>query len=151
MGEVIEGWTTDLAHAARALRRAPGFTVVTVVTLGLAIGVNTGVFSVVDAVLLNPLPYPNADRLVHIAASAPGSDRPEEFGVGQEFYVQYSEQADLLEHIATYGSPTQTLRVGDRVERPQMSFVSPAFFATLGAIPILGPASQYWKTRAPSR
>ena len=59
---MIEGWTKDLAHAARALRRAPGFTVVTVVTLGLAIGVNTGVFSVVDAVLLNPLPYPEADR-----------------------------------------------------------------------------------------
>ena len=110
MGAMIEGWARDLGHAARALRRAPGFTVVAVATLGLAIGVNTGVFSLVDAVLLNPLPFPDADRLVYIAASAPGSDRPGEFGVGREFYLQYSEQADLLEGIATFSSFTATLR-----------------------------------------
>lgn len=73
---MIEGWRRDLAHAARALQRAPGFTALAVATLGLAIGLNTGVFSMVDAILLDPLPFPDADRLVSIAASAPGSDRP---------------------------------------------------------------------------
>ncbi len=138
MGGMIEGWTKDLAHAARALRRAPGFTLVAVGTLGLAIGVNTGVFSMVDAILLNPLPFPDADRLVYIAASAPGSDRPGEFGVGQEFYVQYREQADLLEGIATYNAFTATLRAGDRVERLSMSFVTQGLFSTLDVTPVLG-------------
>ena len=125
---MIEGWTKDLAHAARALRRAPGFTVVTVVTLGLAIGVNTGVFSVVDAVLLNPLPYPDADRLVYISGSAPGSDRPGEFDVGREFYVQYSEQADLLEGIASEEKSVRVL-CGHPQPGRQRRGIGPLFFA----------------------
>ena len=70
----VDLWTRDLRHAARALRRAPGFTLMAVGTLGLAIGATAGMFSVVNTVLLNPLPYPHADRLVSIAATAPGFD-----------------------------------------------------------------------------
>ncbi len=102
-GMTMNGWTKDLRYAVRALRRSPGFAVVTIGTLGLAIGANAGIFSVVDTVLLNPLPYPDADQLVYITASAPGSDSPEEFGVGPEFYIQYKEQANLLEDVAIYG------------------------------------------------
>ena len=61
---MLEQLTKDVRYAVRALLRAPGFTLVTVVTLALAIGSNVAIFSVVDAVLLDPLPYPNADRLV---------------------------------------------------------------------------------------
>jgi predicted permease len=106
--------------------------------LGLAIGANAGLFSVVKTVLLDPLPYANPDRLVYIAASAPGSDLPPEFGVSNEFYVQYKEQSRLLEDVAAYNSFTSTLRTPDRVERIRMSWPTNSVYSTLGATPILG-------------
>jgi predicted permease len=138
MRSIGNEWATDLRRAARALRRAPGFAAVAAITLGLAIGANAGMFSVVDAVLLHPLPFADVDRLVHIAASAPGSDFPPEFGVAREFYVQYKELSHLLEDVAVVNSFTNTLRVGDRVERVRMSWPTNSLFSTLGARPILG-------------
>jgi putative ABC transport system permease protein len=131
-------WMGDLRHAMRSLRRSPGFTAVTVGTLGLAIGVNAGMFSVVNTVLLHRLPYANIDRLVYIVASAPGSEMPKEFGVGAEFYLQYKEQSKLLQDLATFNSGTATMRAGDRVERIRMSFPTYSLFSTLGAKPVLG-------------
>jgi predicted permease len=129
---------SDLRHAVRTLRRAPGFTVVSVGTLALALGGNAGIFSVVDAVLLDPLPFADADRLVLVAGTAPGSDFPEEFSVGAEFYLQYAEQSELLEEIALFNSFTATLRADERVERIRMSMPTPSLFRTLGVTPILG-------------
>lgn len=131
-------WSRDIRQAARALKRTPAFTVVAVGTLGLAIGVNAGMFSVVDAVLLEPLPFANVGRLVNISATAPGSGFPDEFGVAAEFFVQYKEQSKLLEDISVYNSFTSTLRVGDRVERIRMSAPTNSLYSTLGAKPILG-------------
>lgn len=128
----------DLYYAYRSLRRAPGFVVMTAGTLALAIGAVGGIFSVVDGVLLNPLPYPNTDRLVSIAATAPGSDLPDEFGVSAEFAQEYRTQAKLLEDVATYNSFTATLRVDDRTERVRFSRPSPSLFSTLQVTPILG-------------
>src|SRR6185312_2662409 len=130
-------WMRDLRYALRFLRRTPSFTTVTVGTLGLAIGVNAAMFSVVDRVLLTPLPYAHPERLVHIAASAPGSGFPDEFGVSAEFLVQYRERSKLLEDVSTYNSFTNTLRVGDRVERVRMSWPTSSLFSTLGVKPIL--------------
>jgi predicted permease len=103
-----------------------------VLTLGLAIGVTVGMFGVVKAVLLDPLPYPNADRLVFIAASAPGSDLPPEFGVSTEFLVHYKEQSRLLEDLSFVNSFTSTFRIDDRVERIRMSTPATSLFSTLG-------------------
>ncbi|MES2124495.1 MAG: ABC transporter permease [Gemmatimonadota bacterium] len=131
-------WTDDLRHAVRSLLRAPSFALVTIGTLGLAIGANTGMFSVVRTVLLEPLPYGAVDRLVYISASAPGSELPPEFGVSAEFYLQYKERSALLEDAALVNSFTSTLRDGDRVERIRMSAPTASLFPTLGAQPILG-------------
>lgn len=131
-------WMRDLYYAYRSLRRAPGFTAMTVGTLGVAIGANSGIFAVVDAVLLDPLPFEDADRLVYIAASAPGSDYPEEFGVAFEFFLEYREATDVLEDVATFNSFTATLRVADRVERVRMSAPTYTLFSTLGVAPALG-------------
>jgi len=134
----LQEWTRDLSHAARSLRRSPGFTLTAAGMLGLAIGAIAGLFTVVNTVLLDPLPFAHPNRLVHIAASAPGSDFPPEFGVAGEFYVQYREQARLLEDVSTYNSFTATLRTTDRVERIRMSWPTNSLFSTLGARPILG-------------
>ena len=88
--------------------------------------------------LLTPLPFPDADRLVYIAGTSPGSDLPDEFGASAELLVQFREQSKLLEHVAAYNSYTSTLRVGDRAERIRMSSPTNAVFATLGATPMLG-------------
>jgi predicted permease len=111
---------------------------VAVGTLALAIGALAGMFSVVDHVLLNPLPYAHPDRLVFIGGTAPGSDLPEEFEVGSEFYLQYREQSHLLEDVSTFNSFTATLRTPDRVERVRMSWPTNSLYSTLGARPALG-------------
>ncbi len=138
MRRSLEAWQRDFMHAARALRRAPGFTAVTVATLALAIGANTVIFSVVNAVLIDPLPFPNADRLVSIRASAPGTDMPPEFSGGWEFFVQYGEQAELLEDLGFFQSGQTTVRTAERTERLFVQGANPSFFTTLGATPALG-------------
>jgi predicted permease len=138
VGMMMRTWMRDLRRAARTLRRSPGFTAAAVLTLGLALGANAGIFSVVDAVLLRPLPYPDADRLVYIAASAPGSDFPDEFGVSAEFFDHYRAEATQLEDLAVFNGFTSTFRDGDRVERLPLAAPSMSFFTTLGVEPELG-------------
>ena len=138
MLRAVEAWTRDFIHAARSLQRAPGFTLVTVLTLALAIGANTAIFSVVNTVLLDPLDFPDADRLVSIRSSAPGSDLPEEFGPGPEFYLQYRENADLLEDLGIHRSGQTTVRSEDQTERLFVTRATPSLFTTLGVNPALG-------------
>jgi putative ABC transport system permease protein len=131
-------WISDFRHGWRALVRTPAFLVTSVVTLALAIGAVVGMFSVVNTVLLRPLPFPDADRLVVISGTAPGSDLPERFGLGQEFYVHYKERSQLLEGIFMFGGGTSTLRTENRVERVAMAFPTNDLYATLGVRPQLG-------------
>jgi predicted permease len=138
MREAIERQGRNLRHAFRALRRAPGFTSMAVGMLGLAIGANAAIFSVVNKVLVEPLPFLNPDRLVYIAASAPGSDMAAEFGVGPEFVVHYKEHSTLLEDVAVWNAFTSTMRAGDRVERISMSWPTSNLFTTLGVAPLIG-------------
>ena len=138
LGTMLDQLTKDLFYAGRGLIRAPGFTIVTVLTLALGIGANVAIFSVVDAVLLNPLPYPDSDRLVAIRASAPGSDFPEEFGLSAEFFVQYSEHADLLEDLGLVDDFGATFRTDEFAERLRMAVGTASFFSTLGVTPLIG-------------
>ncbi len=133
----LQGAMKDLRLAVRALKRSPGFATVAVITLGLAIGANAAIFSVVNGVLLQPLPFPQAERLVYIGAVAPGSDMPDEFDTSSEFYLQYRESR-LLQGVAQYDDFTASFRVGDRTERLRMAASTPDLFATLGASPIIG-------------
>ncbi len=131
-------WIADLSYAWRTLRRTPAFFATSVGTLALAIGAAVGMFNVVSAVLLRPLPFADPDRLVVVAGTAPGSDLPERFGPGLEFFLHYKEHSTLLDGIFVFGGGTSTLRTDDRVERIAMSFPSNEMYATLGARPQLG-------------
>src|SRR5262249_37946701 len=107
---MLNDWIADLRHACRALLRTPGFFATAVLTLTLAIGAMAGMFSVVDTVLLRPLPYGDAGRLVSLQGTAPGSDLGDRFGLGWEFYLQYKDKSKLLDGIAYYGYGTSTFR-----------------------------------------
>jgi putative ABC transport system permease protein len=135
---MIGPWTTDLRHAWRALMRTPGFFVTCVGILALAIGAVAGMFSVVDTVLLRPLPFREPERLVAIGGSAPGSDLPERFDLGADFYLHYKENSKLLDGLFMFGGGTSTLRTDNRVERIQMAWPTNDMYATLGVKPQLG-------------
>ena len=138
MGITLDGGGAELRHALRTLGRTPGFTTTVVGTLGLAIGAIAAVFTVLDRVLIDPLPYSHPERLVAIAATAPGSELDGEFGPAGEFFLQYKEHSRLLEDVASYNTFTSTLRTGDRVERIRMAVASTSLYSTLGAQPQLG-------------
>jgi putative ABC transport system permease protein len=134
----IEKWSKDFRHAARSLVRTPGFTLTVVVTLALAIGANAAIFSVIKPVLLQPLQFPNADRLVHIGGTAPGTDQPEEFGVPDELYFEYRQSVPAIEDAALYGTGSSTTRVERQVDQLFVTQATPSFFTTLGAQPLIG-------------
>ena len=128
----------DLRHAWRALRRTPGFLAAAVGTLALAMGATAGMFNVVSTVLLEPLPFATPDRLVFLNGTAPGSDLPERFGLGADFYLQYKEKSQLIDGIFLYNGGMSTFRTDDRVERVPMAWPTNDMYATLGVRPALG-------------
>jgi hypothetical protein len=130
---MLESWMRDFKHAARSLLRAPGFTVIVIATLGLAIGANTAIFSLVNVVLLKPLPFPQSDRLMAIAGTAPGTDQPDEFGVADELYFEYRASVPAIEDAGIYGTGSSTTRVEGRVEQLFLTQATPSVFSTLGA------------------
>lgn len=134
----LDAIVRDVRHALRSLRRTPGFLATSVITLALAIGALTGMYSVVDNVLLRPLNYPNQDRLVFLLGTAPGSDLPERFDLGDEFYLHFKENSRLLDGIFAFAGGNSTFRVGDRVERVPMAWPTNDMYATLGATVQLG-------------
>jgi len=134
----LEDTGRDLRHALRALLRTPGFLIITVGTLALAIGATAGMFGVVNTVMLEPLPFPHPERLVSVQGTAPGTDLPERFDLGLDFYLQYKERSKLIDGILTFSGGTSTFRTDERVERIQMAWVTNDMYPALGVRPQLG-------------
>jgi putative ABC transport system permease protein len=134
----IQDAARDLRHAWRSLLRSPGFLGAAVATLALAMGATAGMFNVVNTVMLEPLPYPKPERLVFLGGTAPGSDLPEYFDLGNDFYLQYKEKSKLLDGIFVFWDGTSTFRTDDRVERIPMAWPSNDMYTTLGVRPQLG-------------
>lgn len=133
----LEELGRDLRHALRVLRRAPGFTAVAVLTLALGIGSATAVFSVLDGVLLRPLPYPDADRLfVLYEANRAEGERPPSYPGFQDWRAA----AKGLSGMAYVRGGEFALRGPEGVQRLVGGYVSDGFFATVGTRPLLGRA-----------
>src|SRR5947208_7777032 len=128
----------DLKFALRQLLKNPGFTAVAVLTLALGIGANTAIFSVVNAVLLRPLPYPEANRLVAVCESNPrlGLDQ---YVTSMGAYFDWREQNSIFEELgaATMLGPTPVFGKSGSV-MAHVASVSANFFPLLGVQPILG-------------
>jgi putative ABC transport system permease protein len=133
----ITSLVADLRYAVRTLRRSPGFTLVAVLTLGIGIGATTTIFSVLNAVVLRPLPYPEPDRLVWLWETTPdGAD----FSTSEPNYLDFRDQARSFEHLAAAVDREVTLLGDGDAERLSAAEVTPNFFAALGVGPALGRA-----------
>jgi len=127
----------DLKFALRQLLKNPGFTAVAVLTLALGIGANTAIFSVVNAVLLRPLPYFQPDRLVFIYNFAPGFGI-QKLGLMEAEFLRLRDLAQSFEHVSLYTSTTLTLTGTAEPERVAGGTAAGNLFATLGVLLALG-------------
>ena len=128
------GWS-DVRFGARMLRRRPGFAVAVIGMLALGIGINTAIFSVFHGVLLRPLPYPAADRLVQVWEEREGGVRNT---VSPLNWMDWREGAESFEGIAVYAYDPLTLTGHGESRRLTGSMVSAGFFDVLGVEPALG-------------
>jgi predicted permease len=128
----IENFMQDLRHGLRMLRKSPGFTTAAVLTLALGVGANTAVFSVVNAVLLRPLRYPEPDRIVNFYIPDPRIE-----AISIPIFMVWRQQTGVLQDFAIYGTackdPGISLTNTDHPETLRASHVSASFFKLFGA------------------
>ena len=127
----------DLRYAIRTLLKKPGFTAVVLIVLGLGIGANTAIFSIVNAVLLRPLPYTDPDRLVMIHEHLPKLFGPAVNLSGAEF-LDYRDGNTVFAQSAAFTDIKVNLTGANDTQRVQGARVSASFFPTLGVAPALG-------------
>jgi len=133
MGNLIH----DLRYAVRTLRKSPAFLAVTVLTLALGIGANIAIFSLVKAVLLQPLPFPQPDRLVRVFDDLNGAGA-KDVGMSVPELEDLRERSEVFEQISAIWPVSTALTGGERAERIEMLGTSPSYFEMLGVKPALG-------------
>jgi len=134
----FENLVADLRYGARALFKHPGYALLAVMTLGLGIGANTAIFSVINGVLLKPLPYEHGDRLVVVQQSRPLAGQPQ-VGVAIAEYYDYRERAkDVFDGLVEYHQMNFDLINRGEPDRVNTGVVSANFFDLLGIKPIIG-------------
>ncbi len=127
----MDSWSREIRYALRGLLHRPAFGVAAILTLALGLGATAAIFSVVNAVLLKPLPYPNADRLVALSHAAPGLGDGR-VGLAQSMYFTYLDETRTLQNVGLYGNGGASVTgVGD----PEQAR---ALFVTHGVLPALG-------------
>jgi predicted permease len=128
----MQSFLLELRTTLRKLRQSPGFATIAVLTLAVGIGANSAIFSIVNAVVLRPLPYPEPDRLVALMHTAPGLDLPE-MPQSPATFLRYRDHARLFEGIALFSNSGVAL-TGDvgPPERVEVTIASPALFSILG-------------------
>jgi predicted permease len=125
----------DLQYAVRQLRKTPGMALLAIFTLALGVGANTGIFTVIESVLLRPLPYPNSDRLVYIGGA---TDQPSFSTTSWMNYQDIKAQSKLLKTVGGYSEDVSVLQTRNSSQSVAVPHVTPSLFAMLGARPLLG-------------
>lgn len=134
---LIDTFVADLRYAARRLRSNPGFTTISLLVLALGIGASTAIFSVVDGVLLKPLPYPHSEQLVDLRHTAPGLKIPD-LNMAASLYLTYRDENRVFQNVAMWSGDSWTVTgIGEPAKVPGIS-VSDRFLATLEVQPALG-------------
>jgi putative ABC transport system permease protein len=129
----------DVRYAFVTLRRSPAFAATALATLALGIGVTTAVFSIVNGVLLRPLPYPESQQLVRLWEEHPGGSSPAgNRWLSQGTRIAWSQGSRTVEDVGAYATYDYTVRIGDEPSRMAGSVVSPVVFALLRATPAIG-------------
>lgn len=126
----------DLRFALRQLRKSPGFTVIAVLTLALGIGANSAIFSVVNHVLLRPLPYPHSERLVYLNEVINGTDT----SIALPDYIDWRNDSKSFEHLALSRLESRNIGgvAGGQPERISVAYVTANFFSVIGLAPQIG-------------
>jgi putative ABC transport system permease protein len=127
----------DLRHAARMILRAPGFSVIAILTFAVGIGVNTAVFNVVNGVLLRPLPYPDADRITMLWMDNRRQNIREDI-TSYPGYIDWKTQSTSYEHVAAFTPSAFSLTGSGEPERLQGAAVTANFFDVMGITPAIG-------------
>src|SRR5205809_2949434 len=133
----MENLIADLRYAARTLVKTPAFLLISVLTLALGIGGNIAIFTLVQAVLLQPLPFPQPERLVRIFDNRAGA---RDVGMSVPEFEDLRQHSDIFEQISVIFPVPTALTGGERVERVEMLGTSPSYFDMLRAKPALGRA-----------
>lgn len=129
----------DLRFAIRSLRNSPGFALVVIITLGLGVGLNTAIFSVVDGVLLEPLPYTEPGRVMTLWEANTQLDIPQD-QVSAGTYRDWAERAETFDALGAYSFESFILGGTDQPERIAGARVSPSVFDVVGITPEIGRA-----------
>lgn len=125
----------DMRYGVRQLIKTPGFTIIAILTIALGIGSTSAIFSIVNGVLLRPLPYPDPDTIVRVYEVVPIYGR---FTVAPATFLDWRQQNGVFEHIAAYNPGSSTLTGSGGPERVPSAFVSPNLFDLLKISPALG-------------
>src|SRR5438876_1747949 len=134
----FESACKEIVFAARRLVRSPAFTIAAVLTLALAIGANVSIFAVVQRVVLNPLPYPDSDRVIDLDHGAHRLNLPSGIGMTRGLYYHYSERARTLDGVALYATDNVTLTGEGDPERIRVARVTTTLAPVLRVWPTLG-------------
>lgn len=134
-GRAMNAFTSDIGITLRTWRRWPGLTCIAAITLALGIGANTALFSVVNGVLLNPLPYPDSGRLAAIYAQAVGFDKAP---MSYLNFLDWRRESKTFSSMAIYRNQDYLLTGAGEGERLSGYMISSEFFTTLGVPPVLG-------------
>src|SRR5262249_13939375 len=132
---IIDTLLQDTRYGLRMMRKSPGFTIVAVLTLALGIGANTAIFSVVDGVLLNPLPYPHSEELIALGESKPNFQNG---SISYQIFLDWQKKNQSFFFMSVFRRNSFNVTGLGNADRVRVHFITADLFPLLGIQPLLG-------------